>query len=68
MRYAVVIEKADGNIRPMCRTCRAASRPGQRSRIPSAKSAMRSAFISMVCEQDGQPIPQPTSIADYVEA
>ncbi len=49
MRFAVVIEKAESNYRPMCRTCRAASRRATRSKRSSAKFATPSAFTSTDC-------------------
>ena len=40
MRYAIVIEKAEGNYRPMCRTCRAALSLVIQSSPLKPKSAM----------------------------
>jgi predicted RNase H-like HicB family nuclease len=68
MRYAVVIEKADGNY-----SAYVPDLPGCIATGPSieaVQSAIREAIRFHVegLEQDGQPVPAPTAIADYVEA
>jgi len=68
MRYAVVIEKADGNYSayapdlPGCVAIGATVKDTERE----IRDAIR--FHIGGLKQDGQPIPKPTSIADYVEA
>jgi predicted RNase H-like HicB family nuclease len=68
MRYAIVIEKADGNYSayvpdlPGCVATGAAVKDVERE----IRDAIR--FHIDGLKQDGQPVPQPTSIADYVEA
>ncbi len=68
MRYAVVIEKADGNDSayvpdlPGCVATAATVKDAERE----IREAIR--FHIEGLKQDSQPVPQPTSIADYVEA
>ncbi|MGC1375624.1 MAG: type II toxin-antitoxin system HicB family antitoxin [Anaerolineales bacterium] len=68
MRYAVVIEKANGNYSayvpdlPGCVATAATVKDAERE----IRDAIR--FHIDGLKQDGQPIPKPTSIADYVEA
>lgn len=68
MRYAVVIEKADGNYSayvpdlPGCVATGASVKDAERE----IRDAIR--FHIDGLKEDGQPIPGPTSIADYVEA
>jgi len=68
MRYAVVIEKTDGNYSayvpdlPGCVATGATVKDAERE----IREAIR--FHIDGLKQDGQPVPQPTSIADYVEA
>ena len=68
MRYAVVIEKADGNYSayvpdlPGCVATGATVKDAERE----IRDAIR--FHIDGLKEDGQPVPQPTSIADYVEA
>lgn len=68
MRYAIVIEKADGNYSayvpdlPGCVATAATVKDAERE----IRDAIR--FHIDGLKQDGQPVPQPTSIADYVEA
>ena len=68
MRYAIVIEKADGNYSayvpdlPGCVATGATVKDAERE----IREAIR--FHIEGLKQDGQPVPQPTSIADYVEA
>jgi predicted RNase H-like HicB family nuclease len=68
MRYAVVIEKAAGNYSayvpdlPGCVATGATVKDAERE----IRDAIR--FHIDGLKQDGLPVPQPTSIADYVEA
>jgi predicted RNase H-like HicB family nuclease len=68
MRYAVVIEKADGNYSayvpdlPGCVATGATVKDAERE----IREAIR--FHIDGLKEDGQPIPQATTIADYVEA
>jgi predicted RNase H-like HicB family nuclease len=68
MRYAIVIEKADGNYSayvpdlPGCVATGATVKDAERE----IREAIR--FHIEGLKRDGQPVPQPTSIADYVEA
>ena len=68
MRYAIVIEKADGNYSayvpdpPGCVATAATVKDAERE----IREAIR--FHIDGLKQDGLPVPQPTSIADYVEA
>jgi len=68
MRYAVVIEKAEGNYSayvpdlPGCVATAATGADIERE----IRAAIR--FHIDGLKEDGQPVPQPTSIADYVEA
>jgi predicted RNase H-like HicB family nuclease len=68
MRYAIVIEKADGNYSayvPDLPGCVATA-----STVKDAEREIRDAIRFHIdgLKEDGQPVPQPTSIADYVEA
>jgi predicted RNase H-like HicB family nuclease len=68
MRYAIVIEKADGNYSayvpdlPSCVATGASLEETERE----IRDAIR--FHIDGLKEDGQPVPKPTSIADYVEA
>ena len=68
IRYAVVIEKADGNYSayvpdlPGCVATGATVKDAERE----IREAIR--FHIDGLKQDGLPVPKPTSIADYVEA
>ena len=67
MRYAVVIEKADGNYSayvPDLPGCVATGKS-----VPAAEAEIRDAIRFHIdgLKADGLPIPAPTSIADYVE-
>ena len=68
MRYAIVIEKADGNYSayvpdlPGCVATGATVQETERE----IRDAIR--FHIDGLKDDGQPVPKPTSIADYVEA
>lgn len=68
MRYAIVIEKADGN-----HSAYVPDLPGCVATAATVKDTEReirdaTRFHIDGLKHDGQPIPQPTSIADYVEA
>ena len=68
MRYAVVIEKADGNYSayvPDLPGCVATA-----ATVADVENEIRAAIRFHIdgLKEDGLPVPQPTSIADYVEA
>jgi predicted RNase H-like HicB family nuclease len=68
MRYAVVIEKADGNYSayvPDLPGCVATA-----ATVADVENEIRAAIRFHIAglKQDGEPVPAPTSIADYVEA
>ena len=68
MRYAVVIEKAGDNFSayvPDLPGCIATGRT-----LAETEGEIREAIRFHIdgLKQDGQPVPKPTSIADYVEA
>lgn len=68
MRYAVVIEKANGNYSayvPDLPGCVAAG-----PTVETVESEIRDAIRFHIegLKEDGQPVPPPTSIADYVDA
>jgi predicted RNase H-like HicB family nuclease len=68
MRYAVVIEKADGNYSayvPDLPGCVAAG-----PTIPAVEAEIRDAIRFHIdgLKADGVPIPEPTSLAEYIEA
>ena len=68
MRYAVVIEKTDGNY-----SAYVPDLPGCVATAASVKAVeieIRDAIRFHVegLKEDGLPVPEPTSIADYVEA
>ena len=68
MRYAIVIEKADGNYSayvPDLPGC-VATGPSVKTVATEIRDAIR--FHVEGLKQDGRPVPEPTSIADYVEA
>jgi predicted RNase H-like HicB family nuclease len=68
MRYAVVIEKADGNFAgyvpdlPGCIATGATVKAVERE----LKEAIRFHIEGLI--EDGLPVPQPTSVAEYVDA
>jgi len=68
MRYAVVIEKAEGNYSayvpdlPGCVATGATVKDTERE----IRDAIRVHIDGL--KEDGQPVPKPTSIADYIEA
>jgi predicted RNase H-like HicB family nuclease len=68
MRYAIVIEKADGNYSayvPDLPGCVATA-----ATVAEAENEIRAAIRFHIdgLKEDGLPVPGPTSIADYVEA
>jgi predicted RNase H-like HicB family nuclease len=68
MRYAIVIEKANGNYSayvPDLPGCVATGKS-----VKAVESEIRDAIRFHIdgLKQDGLPVPGPTSIADYVEA
>jgi predicted RNase H-like HicB family nuclease len=68
MRYAIVIEKADGNYSayvPDLPGC-VATGPTIEAVEQDIRDAIR--FHIAGLKADGQPIPAPTSIAEYVDA
>jgi predicted RNase H-like HicB family nuclease len=68
MRYAIVIEKADGNYSAYVPDLPGCVATG--ATVKEAEAEIRDAIRLHIegLKQDGQPVPQPTSIADYVEA
>ena len=67
-RYAVVIEKADGNYSayvPDLPGCVAAAET-----VEAIEGEIRAAIRFHIegLEADGMPVPEPTSIAEYIEA
>jgi predicted RNase H-like HicB family nuclease len=68
MRYAVVIEKADGNYSayvPDLPGC-VATGPTVKTVEEEIRQAIR--FHIAGLEEDGLPVPAPTSLAEYVDA
>jgi predicted RNase H-like HicB family nuclease len=68
MRYAIVIEKAEGNYSayvPDLPGCVATAET-----VAAVEAEIRDAVRFHIdrLKQDGLPLPKPTSIADYVEA
>jgi predicted RNase H-like HicB family nuclease len=68
MRYAVVIEKANGNYSAYVPDLPGCVATG--ATVAEAEREIRDAirFHIYGLKQDGLPVPLPTSIADYVEA
>ena len=67
MRYAVVIEKADGNYSAYVPDLPGCVATGDT--IETVEREIRDAirFHIQGLQQEGLPVPQPTSIAEYVE-
>jgi predicted RNase H-like HicB family nuclease len=68
MRYAIVIERADGNYSayvPDLPGCVASG-----ATVSEVEDSIREAIRFHIAglKEDGLPVPEPTSIADYVEA
>jgi predicted RNase H-like HicB family nuclease len=68
MRYAVVIEKADGNFSAYVPDLPGCVATGET--VPAVEAEIREAIRFHIdgLRADGLPVPAPTSIADYVEA
>jgi predicted RNase H-like HicB family nuclease len=68
MRYAVVIEKADGNYSAYVPDLPGCVATGET--VQAVESEIREAIRFHIdgLKVDGLPVPGPTSIADYVEA
>jgi predicted RNase H-like HicB family nuclease len=68
MRYAIVIEKADGNYSTYVRDLPGCVATG--ATVKETERGIRDAIRFHIdgLKEDGQPVPSPTSIADYVEA
>jgi predicted RNase H-like HicB family nuclease len=68
MRYAIVIEQADGNFSAYVPDLPGCVATG--ATIPEIEQEMREAIRFHIdgLKADGLPVPRPTSIADYVEA
>ena len=67
-RYAVVIEKANGNYSAYVPDLPGCVATG--ATVKDAENEIRAAIGFHIdgLKEDGQPVPQPTSVADYVEA
>lgn len=68
MRYAVVIEKADGNYSAYVPDLLGCVATGQT--VAEAEAEIRDAIRFHIegLRSDGLPVPEPTSIAEYIEA
>ena len=68
MRYAIVIEKAEGNYSAYVPDLPGCVATG--ATVAEVESEIRDAIRFHIdgLKEDGLPVPQPTSIADYVEA
>jgi predicted RNase H-like HicB family nuclease len=68
MRYAVVIEKADGNYSAYVPDLPGCVATGET--VDAAEAEIRDAIRFHIdgLKADGLPVPTPTSIAEYVEA
>jgi predicted RNase H-like HicB family nuclease len=68
MRYAIVIEKADGNYSAYVPDLPGCIATGET--VAAVESEIRDAIRFHIdgLKEDGLPVPKPTSIADYVEA
>jgi predicted RNase H-like HicB family nuclease len=67
MRYAIVIEKADGNYSAYVPDLPGCVATG--ANVADVGKEIRNAIRFHIdgLKEDGQPVPAPTSIADYVE-
>ncbi|MEA2873563.1 MAG: hypothetical protein QOH67_3539 [Hyphomicrobiales bacterium] len=67
MRYAIVIEKAEGNYSAYVPDLPGCIATG--ATVPEVEQEMRGAIRFHIdgLKEDGLPVPQPTSIAEYVE-
>lgn len=68
MRYAVVIEKADGNYSAYVPDLPGCVATGETVKAVEAEIRAAIRFHIAGLKEDGQPVPAPTSIADYIEA
>jgi predicted RNase H-like HicB family nuclease len=68
MRYAIVIEKAEGNYSAYVPDLPGCVATG--ATVPEVEQEMREAIRFHIdgLKEDGLPVPQATSIAEYVEA
>ena len=68
MRYAIVIEKANGNYSAYVPDLPGCIATGET--VAAVESEIRDAIRFHIdgLKEDGLPVPKPTSIADYVEA
>jgi predicted RNase H-like HicB family nuclease len=68
MRYAIVIEKAEGNYSAYVPDLPGCVATG--ATVAAVEGEIRDAIRFHIdgLKEDGQPVPQATSIADYVEA
>ena len=68
MRYAIAIEKADGNYSAYVPDLPGCVATG--ATVAEVETEIRAAIRFHIegLKEDGLPVPQPTSIADYVEA
>ncbi len=68
MRYAIVIEKADGNYSAYVPDLAGCVATG--ATVAEVENEIRAAIRFHIAglKEDGLPVPAPTSIADYVEA
>ena len=68
MRYAIVIEKADGNFSAYVPDLPGCVATGDTVQAVEAEIREAIRFHIVGLKADGLPVPAPTSIADYVEA
>ena len=68
MRYAIVIEKAEGNYSAYVPNLPGCVATGETVEAVEAEIRDAVRFHIDGLKQDGLPVPKPTSIADYVEA
>lgn len=68
MRYAIVIEKAEGNYSAYVPDLPVCVATGQT--VEAVEAEIRDAIRFHIdgLREDGLPVPKPTSLADYVEA
>ena len=67
MRYAIVIEKAEGNYCAYVPDLPGCIATGDTIEIVEREIREAIRFRIQGLEDDGSPVPQPTSIAEYVE-
>lgn len=68
MRYAIVIEKADGNYSAYVPDLPGCVATGETVAVVETEIRDAIRFHIDGLKEDGLPVPAPTSIADYVEA